>query len=95
MSLRWKFAYDLARGSFLAVQMPAGYYDDLPIDEPETWKDILAARLLCTALTEQTSAALDKLVERKKGDTKSRRLRGELGPLLVAGILGSPEFQKQ
>lgn len=95
MSLRWKFAYDLARGSFLTAQMPAGYYDDLPIGEPETWKDILAARLLCTPLTEQTSVALDKLVERKKGDTKSRRLRGELGPLLVAGILGSPEFQKQ
>jgi len=95
MSLRWKFAYDLARGSFRTVQLPSSFYDELPIDEPEKWIDILAARLLCTPLTDQTSAALDKLVERKQGDTTSRRLRGELGPLLVAGILGSPEFQKQ
>lgn len=95
MSLRWKFAYDLARGSFMTVQLPRNFYDDLPQTEPEKWRDILARKLLCMPLSEQTSAALDKLVERKRADTKPRQLRGELGPLLVAGILGSPEFQKQ
>lgn len=95
MSLRWKFAYDLARGSFLTVQLPRNFYDDLPESEPAKWKDILARKLLCMPLSVQTSAALDKLIERKQADTKPRQLRGELGPLLVAGILGSPEFQKQ
>src|SRR5690606_4329488 len=95
MSLRWKFAYDLARGSFLTVRLPRNFYDDLPESEPAKWKDILARKLLCMPLSAQTSAALDKLVERKQADTKPRQLRGELGPLLVAGILGSPEFQKQ
>lgn len=95
MSLRWKFAYDLARGSFFTVQLPRNFYDDLPESEPGKWKDILARKLLCMPLSAQTSAALDKLVERKQADTKPRQLRGELGPLLVAGILGSPEFQKQ
>lgn len=95
MSLRWKFAYDLARGSFLTVRLPRNFYDDLPESEPGKWKDILARKLLCMPLSAQTSAALDKLIERKQADTKPRQLRGELGPLLVAGILGSPEFQKQ
>lgn len=95
MSLRWKFAYDLARGSFLTVRLPRSFYDDLPESEPGKWKDILARKLLCMPLSAQTSAALDKLVERKQADTRPRQLRGELGPLLVAGILGSPEFQKQ
>lgn len=95
MSLRWKFAYDLARGSFFTVQLPRNFYDDLPESEPAKWKDILARKLLCMPLSAQTSAALDKLIERKQADTKPRQLRGELGPLLVAGILGSPEFQKQ
>lgn len=95
MSLRWKFAYDLARGSFLTVRLPRSFYDDLPESEPGKWKDILARKLLCMPLSAQTSAALDKLIERKQADTKPRQLRGELGPLLVAGILGSPEFQKQ
>ncbi|MCG3183267.1 MAG: hypothetical protein ICCCNLDF_01353 [Planctomycetes bacterium] len=95
MSLRWKFAYDLARGGFFTVQLPRNFYDDLPESEPAKWKDILARKLLCMPLSAQTSAALDKLVERKQADTKPRQLRGELGPLLVAGILGSPEFQKQ
>jgi uncharacterized protein (DUF1800 family) len=95
MSLRWKFAYDLARGSFLTVRLPRNFYDDLPESEPAKWKDILARKLLCMPLSAQTSAALDKLIERKQADTKPRQLRGELGPLLVAGILGSPEFQKQ
>lgn len=95
MSLRWKFAYDLARGSFFTVQLPRSFYDDLPESEPGKWKDILARKLLCMPLSAQTSAALDKLIERKQADTKPRQLRGELGPLLVAGILGSPEFQKQ
>lgn len=95
MSLRWKFAYDLARGSFMTVQLPRNFYDDLPNSEPAKWKDILARKLLCMPLSAQTSAALDKLIKRKQADTKPRQLRGELGPLLVAGILGSPEFQKQ
>ncbi|MCB9932038.1 MAG: DUF1800 domain-containing protein [Planctomycetes bacterium] len=95
MSLRWKFAYDLARGSFLTVRLPRRFYDDLPESEPGKWKDILARKLLCMPLSAQTSAALDKLIERKQADTRPRQLRGELGPLLVAGILGSPEFQKQ
>lgn len=95
MSLRWKFAHDLARGGVPAVQLPPDFYDDLPLDKPETWKELLARRLLCMPLGTSTSRALDQLVARETAGTRPRQLRQELGPLLVAGILGSPEFQKQ
>lgn len=94
MSIRWKFAHDLARGKFFAVNIPVDFYSDLPLDKPETWGELLAAKLLCQPMSEKTSTALKKLIARKS-EVKTRRLRKELGPLLVAGILGSPEFQKQ
>ncbi|MCF6228784.1 MAG: DUF1800 domain-containing protein, partial [Planctomycetes bacterium] len=94
MSIRWKFAYDLARGKFFAVNMPVDFYSDLPLDKPETWGELLAAKLLCQPMSEATSSALKRLIERKS-NLRRGKLRRELGTLLVAGILGSPEFQKQ
>lgn len=93
MSVRWKFAHDLARGRIGGVRMP-DLMADLPEDDIQSWKDILARKLLCTPLSETTSKALDKLIK-SHADDNAREQKRHLVPLLVAGILGSPEFQKQ
>ncbi|MCC6574969.1 MAG: DUF1800 domain-containing protein [Planctomycetes bacterium] len=94
MSLRWKAAMDLAKGRIPGVKVPDSLYADLPQDKPEQWKDRLAAKLLCVPLSETTSHALDDYVARALKDNPRVKAR-ELGPEIVAGLLGSPEFQKQ
>ncbi|MCC6465055.1 MAG: DUF1800 domain-containing protein [Planctomycetes bacterium] len=94
MSLRWKFALDLAENKINGVKLPEDVRGILRDGEPRTWKDKLAKRLLCVPLSAGTSAALDKLVDRQLADGSKNAMR-DLGALLIAGILGSPEFQKQ
>lgn len=93
MAVRWKFAHDLARGRIGGLRMP-DLMAGLPEDDVPSWKDILARKLLCTPMSDATSRALDKLVK-SHADDNARERKRDLVPLLVAGILGSPEFQKQ
>lgn len=93
MAYRWTFASDLAHGRIPGVRIPASFYADLPPGRPELWKDLLVAKILPVAgLGPNTSASLDRLIEAEiKRDPRPERL----GPVIVAALLGSPEFQKQ
>ena len=94
MSLRWKFALDLANGKVRGVTLPESLYADLDAARPESWKDALARTLLCVPLSEQTSRALDELAASRLKANPRLKIK-DLAPELVAGLLGSPEFQKQ
>ncbi len=94
MSLRWKFALDLANGKVRGVTLPESLYADLDAARPESWKDALARKLLCVPLSEQTSRALDELAASRLKANPRLKIK-DLAPELVAGLLGSPEFQKQ
>jgi uncharacterized protein (DUF1800 family) len=94
MSLRWKAALDLANGKVRGITLPASLYADLDAGKPETWKSALAAKILCVPLSEHTSRALDELVASRLKANPKLKIK-DLAPELVAGLLGSPEFQKQ
>lgn len=94
MSLRWKFALDLANGKIRGAAMPPSLYAELDPAKPETWKATLAAKLLCVPLSDKTSRALDELVAARLKANPKLKVK-DLAPELVAGLLGSPEFQKQ
>ena len=94
MSLRWKFALDLANGKVRGVTLPESLYAELDAARPESWKDALARKLLCVPLSEQTSRALDELTASRLKANPRLKIK-DLAPELVAGLLGSPEFQKQ
>ncbi len=94
MSLRWKFALDLANGKIRGARVPQTLYDGLDADKPASWKAVLASRILCVPLSDATSRALDAFVERHVKENGKAKIK-DLGPELVAGLLGSPEFQKQ
>ncbi len=94
MALRWKAALDFAKGNVRGVRLPASLYADLPEDKPMEWKALLAARLLCVPLSDNTSRAIDDFVARAV-QANSRVKVKDLAPEIVAGLLGSPEFQKQ
>lgn len=94
LAIRWTFASDLVNGRIPRVTVPAALYDSLPPDRPEEWKGILAARILPgMKLSSTTSSAIDRMVEEER---KKRRATPEsVGRVIVAALLGSPEFQKQ
>ena len=94
MSLRWKAALDLANGKVRGISLPASLYADLDAAKPESWKATLARKILCVPLSEHTSRALDEVVAARLKANPKLKIK-DLAPELVAGLLGSPEFQKQ
>jgi uncharacterized protein (DUF1800 family) len=94
MALRWKFALDLCNGKIRGVSVPVSLYEGLDLDKPETWRNALAAKILCVPLSETTARALDDQIAKRTNDKGKVKLK-DVGPEIVAGLLGSPEFQKQ
>lgn len=95
IAYRWAFANDLAAGKIRGVRIPDSFYADLPPDAPGEWRERLAQKVLPIAgVGPDTAAAIDRLVaaERKSNPKAGPR---QLGPAIVAALLGSPEFQKQ
>jgi uncharacterized protein (DUF1800 family) len=94
---RWAFANDLVSGRLRGVRVPPALFSGLPEDTPEEWVGILAGRILPGGnLSKETHARIDAMVE---GMAK-RKKRGKSRPalvarLIVASLIGSPDFQKQ
>jgi uncharacterized protein (DUF1800 family) len=92
IAFRWTFATDLANGRISGAKIPASFYADLPQDKPKEWKDLLVKKILpVSGLSPATSANLDRLIEAHL----QKNPKAPLGPVIVAALLGSPEFQKQ
>jgi uncharacterized protein (DUF1800 family) len=95
-AVRWKFAHDLARNKLPGVFVPMALYRGL-VDRPvEQWNDVLAERLLPVPLDRSTSRAIDRVLAGHAfaASTPADRVT-ELAPMIVALILGSPDFQQQ
>lgn len=91
MAARWAFASDLVAGRIAGVRVPDSLYADLPVDRPSEWREILARKILpAVGIGRETSAHIDRLVAKKPKGRPS-----EVGPLIVAALLGAPEFQRQ
>lgn len=96
MALRWQFAIDLASGRFRGVEIPDSFWKRIPTDgvHPRLWQHHLTKLILPAGAGERTRAALSsvtsKYLKREKDPVFS-----ELGPDLLALLLGSPEFQQQ
>jgi len=94
LEVRWRFAMQLARGRISGVVVPSTIYEELPAGRPEYWKDVLARRVLSTSLTARTAAAIDRTVKEHLARNPRAGPR-DLGPQILALLLGSPEFQRQ
>ncbi len=95
LATRWTVATELSRGRLASVKIPETLYGDLPEGKPKEWKAILTKKILPVGgLTARTSGNLDRIIaaELKKNPKATAK---DLGPTIVAILLGSPEFQKQ
>jgi uncharacterized protein (DUF1800 family) len=93
---RWAFANELMSGRVRGVRLPPELFAGLPEDDPSQWVAILAERILPGGgLSPATKARLDalvaKLTSRRRGPSKPQRA----ARMIVAALLGSPDFQKQ
>lgn len=96
---RWAFANDLVSGRLRGVKLPPGLFGGLPEEAPGEWVGLLAERILpgggCSA---ETRRRIGQMVEQMV--TPTGRRQGPARPrlvarLIVASLLGSPDFQKQ
>lgn len=95
-AVRWKFAYDLASNRLPGVVVPASLYRGLAGTAISEWKYVLAGRLIPVELDRGTSKAIDRVVASRVFEMKDSGNRvKEIGPMIVALILGSPDFQQQ
>jgi uncharacterized protein (DUF1800 family) len=95
MAVRWTFAQDLAAGRIRGAKIPASFYADLPPDQPREWIGALVRKLLpICGLGDRTAAGVGRLLDAQLARTP-RLGPKQAGPMIVAVILGSPEFQKQ
>ena len=81
-------------GSVKGVRMPDSFYDDLHPTIPRVWKDQLARRVLAVRMSPQTSAAIDRMVQRHLEESPVPKT-AVLAPRILGMLLGSPEFQRQ
>jgi len=94
---RWAFANDLVSGRLRGVKLPAELFAGLPEDDADAWVGILDGRIFpgggCSAETRRT---IESMVTQMRGRKKRGKSRPALvGRLIVAALLGSPDFQKQ
>jgi len=95
MAIRWGFAIRLATDRIPGVKLPPGYYDALARDaHPLEWKKILTARILPGGASAATSKAVEEAIYQHLRQHR-RPDRGKLGPLILALLIGSPDFQRQ
>jgi uncharacterized protein (DUF1800 family) len=101
---RWAFAQELVSGRVRGVRMPAALFAGLPEKSPEAWVGILGERILPGGgLSQETRGRIEVLLA--EGMQASGRARGGRGGrmgrteraarVIVAALLGSPDFQKQ
>ena len=93
-AVRWKFARDLVAGKIDGVRIPDSFYEELPADRPDRWRESLVSRLLPSGLDARVSRLLDEKV-RAHVESGGSRDREELPRTMVETILGSPDFQRQ
>ncbi len=94
MALRWQFAAELALGRMPGVQVPESFYDAAGDQHARLWQDTLTAQVLPGGSSARTRGALARTTD-KYFRTSSKPRAQELGPELLALLIGSPEFQKQ
>ncbi len=95
LAARWSFASDLAGGKIPGVRIPADLYRDLNPKDPRACVDALASRLLPgTGVAPATAERLVRLVHAEL-EARPRATPAQVGAILAAGILGSPDFQRQ
>ncbi len=95
LALRWQLAAELVAGGIPGVRIPDSLYAGIPEDQPpRLWQHHLTARILPGGAAEATRDALAAAVGAFLAASRRPRLR-ELGPQLVALLLGSPEFQQR
>ncbi len=93
MAARWAFANDVVRGRIAGVRISSSLFSELSADRPEEWNRILSAKILpAVAISRETSASLDRLLTAERAKKSSP---AQAGAVLVAALLGSPEFQRQ
>jgi uncharacterized protein (DUF1800 family) len=95
MSLRWKFALDLAGGHLRGVSVGRNFFYGLEEEEnPLRWIDFLVARILPAGAGPRTYLMLyDAIREHTSGGRRPQL--SVLGPQILGLLLGSPEFQQQ
>ncbi len=96
MSYRWRFAIRLARNQVKGVKLPQDFFDRhlSEAESPAGWKRAMVAAIVPGGVGARTSSALDEVIAAHlKKHKKPKRV--ELGRLLLALLLGSPEFQRQ
>ena len=96
MALRWQFAIDLAGGKLRGVKIPDSFWERIPTDgvHPRFWQRTLTKLILPAGAGERTRAALSAVTSKYLAREQDPVL-SELGPDLLALLLGSPEFQQQ
>lgn len=95
LAYRWLFATHLVSGGIPGVKIPLSFYQDLPPDKPGEWLWILSSKILpVTDISAETAAGIARLVERER-KRRPKAAPREIGALIVAALLGSPDFQKQ
>lgn len=95
IATRWVFATRLAANQAEGIRIPDTLYGDLPEDKPETWMDLLIAKILPGAgVSESTYRKLQTMIDAEL-KRSSRPARASLGSTIVGILLGSPDFQKQ
>jgi uncharacterized protein (DUF1800 family) len=92
MAPRWQFGMGLAMGWIPGVKIPDSFWDGLEPNNPLQWKEELTRRILLTGCTEQTSRALEAVIEKYAAYNPRP---DQLGRYIVGILLGSPEFQRQ
>jgi uncharacterized protein (DUF1800 family) len=92
MAARWQFAIGLGMGWIKGVNIPDSYWEGLEPNNPLQWKEALSKRILPMGHTEQTDAALERVIAKY---AKFNPKPEQLGRYIVGILIGSPEFQRQ
>ena len=94
MALRWQFAAELALGRMQGVTVPESFYDSVGDQHARLWQDTLTGQVLPGGAGARTRGALARTTDKYFRKSDEPRAQ-ELGPELLALLLGSPEFQRQ
>lgn len=94
IAVRWRFAMDLAAGRIPGIRIPDAFFAGLDPVRRNEWKGLLAARVFPAGAAPQTLARVDEVLENARARDPGASPR-EVGALILAALLGSPDFQRQ
>lgn len=94
IALRWKFCADVALGRVAGITLPESLYASLNPRLPSSWADALIDQIMPLGMSDATREKIHGMVNRYIEKRNRPRVR-ELAPLIVAAVLGSPDFQRQ